>query len=378
MGQFITRQFPRYVLFDTNCFLEAICGVNPHYDYDRIKLDVKKNNAYIVISAFTLYELIQGLVKVENIELFRNQLINFGDFYILNNDRILEHDFLEYGLDYIFIFEFQNNEKLIEFAGKRKELRDKAYRVLFKSMFLYSALAAASLLTLGECDEKGNINSDTYIKCNFILNQFFQLYYARFEEKFAEYYEHAGYPTINLSTGENYIDYNAKDKLREYIRNLVIEIIAVAEAELPILKNEIEQTTTEFNSKIEKNIIELSRIIFDGYFRKINLKAEHLTNGKLNIEKVLDMMMSNCPDSLKKDSFIFMVKNLFNSGGFGKTLNNDFIDFSNMILVEKFSNCDAVFMTYEKKWKEFLETQSRNMYANYSNQFCEEYLIRRN
>lgn len=118
----------KYIILDTNCFLEAIRdSKSMHFDYDGIKYYARNQGVYIVITAYTLYEIIKGLRKLPDIEEFRRQLIKFGDFYVLQN-KILDHDFLEYGIDFLFLLKLHSNETMLEFADKQEELRKRVYK----------------------------------------------------------------------------------------------------------------------------------------------------------------------------------------------------------------------------------------------------------
>lgn len=121
--------FPRFIIFDTCCFLEVLNkSNNTHFDYEKIKADALKTGRIVTISAYSLYELIQGLRRLDRIEEFRNKLISFGDFYIWDNS-VLRHKGLEYGLDYLFFLKLHSNETIHEFADEQDELREKTYNL---------------------------------------------------------------------------------------------------------------------------------------------------------------------------------------------------------------------------------------------------------
>lgn len=246
---------------------------------------------------------------------------------------------------------------------------------MFNRMFFYTSLVSASYLLLSNTDTDGEFDWDTRLKCDFILNHFWNLYKEIFSEKFENYYEHAGYRSYDFTNKEFFDDYDAKDKLREYLIELIIEILSIADARVMVHNNEIEKSTQAFNEKIrERRPIRKHEITMD-CFRKANLRAKRLTNNKRSIENVLDLILSDIKDSLKKDCYRLLVERLFNSGGFGKSINNDFTDFSNLILLESFNPGEAVYLTYEKSWLSFLESHKDNPFVIDTITFCKKYEV---
>jgi hypothetical protein len=70
-----------------------------------------------------------------------------------------------------------------------------------------------------------------------------------------------------------------------------------------------------------------------------------------------------------------MVKKLFISGGFGEKFNNDFIDLSNLILLDRFPEGTAVYITEESFWKNVLFSNQNSINAKNSVSFYNKFLV---
>ena len=369
--------FPKYIIFDTNCFIEAMRkSDDPHFDYERIKRDAKENGSLIVISAYTLYELIQGIDNYIEIEVFKDQLIRFGDFFVTDN-HVLDHKGLEYGIDFLFILNLQDLSDIQKYYSIREEIKNKVYDSLFRRMFTYSSLVAASYVVLSECNADGNLNYDTFYKCNYILNHFWNKHLDRYSKLFNMRYEHVG-QILSFDPKSNviYKDYKASSYLRDYILNLIIEILSIANLELEIAKGEIDYNPNTYDSLIIDRINSLTGTISHKSFKKVHSKAVKLSNGKHNITSICNAILSGYPDDLTKGGYLFLIDRLFTSGGFGKSFNNDFIDFANMNLLDAFDKGKAVYLTCEKTWMCFLETKISNVNVSNSIEFRNMYQLK--
>lgn len=88
------------ILLDSNSFIYLLNNAEKGKRLiSEVRVLHKTQSANIIISAYSLYELIQGMSQIEKIHNFRNKLISAGDFLVLNTDSVLEHRGLEYGLD---------------------------------------------------------------------------------------------------------------------------------------------------------------------------------------------------------------------------------------------------------------------------------------
>lgn len=352
-----------YVILDSNAFIYALNKNETILPITKIINLAKEQEAYIVISAYSLYELIQNINTIEQIRKFRQQLIGLGDFYVLNTESILEHDFLEYGIDFLFILNLHQDEYMVKYAEERNIIRKKVYDSLFSKFFFYSVLVTSTYLYMTYCDNDGKCDKDTFWKIKYINDIFFKKYMDRYRLIFSEHYKHAGLICYDPNSGEFYKDSNAKDYLRDLILNLVVEMISVSDVELQLTKKEFKYDAGEYNGRIVDNCRKYSKLIKAETFSQINRKCSKRTNNKVNVDYVLRELLFESPESLKKDSYIYLVKRLFVSSGFGKTLNNDFIDFSNMILIEKFQVGQAIYITTDKPWQDFLFQHKDNDYV---------------
>ena len=363
---------PKYIVFDSNCFINALNNKEGDFDYKHIKSYAAKNGAYITITAFTLYELIQQLSKFEKFDQFREQLISFGDFWVFGNG-IMEHKGLEYGIDFLFLLSMQNNDNLNSFAKRRDELREKVYHEMIKKMFFYSILVTSAFVYMSECDDNGGIRSDTIYKLSFIGNRYFELHEDRHMKLFTAAYKHAGLPSYSIITKEFYTDYNAKKELPKYMLNLIAEIIATAEVELSLSKGEWNYSIEEYNRRLAEKYMQLSHSLKVDSFKKLNTDIKKRTKKRISIETVLDDLMAGFSESLKKECFHYMVEKLFNSGGFGERFSNDFIDFSNLLMIERFYPGETVYLTGDKKWTRFMELHKDNPFVKQSIEFSEQF-----
>ena len=366
----------KYIILDTNCFLAYLRKDNSRFNYEAIAQYAKENDAFIVISAYSLYEIIQNLTYVSEIEMFRNQLISVGDFWVLNTNGILEHSFLENGIDFLFSLSMHRNELLVDFSEKRKQLRSTVYKTLFGKMYIYSALAATAFLILNYCDRDGSCNQDIVWKIHYIDNHFFIKHRERYDLIFTEAYKHAGLHCIDPYGKGFYIDDDAKNHLRERMLNLIIEILAVSEVELSLAKGEWEFNNNEYNGKIVENCMILTKEIHSDSFRAANQRCSKRTKKKINIHTALDQLMAAFPDNINKRSYTMLLTKLFDGGGFGKSFNNDFIDFSNLSLLDSFPVGSAVYLTDESIWRNFMYENKEYLPIKASIKFYERFLSR--
>ena len=91
-----------FLVMDSCCFVDYIEGNNVGFDYNRIKTFVKESSYWVVITPYTLYEIIQKLNSVPLIHKRRKDLLAIGDFWVINMNELLEYDGFEYGLDFLF------------------------------------------------------------------------------------------------------------------------------------------------------------------------------------------------------------------------------------------------------------------------------------
>ena len=290
----------KYIILDTNCFLYALKSDNSVFDFDAINKYAKENDAYIIITAYTLYELIQDLNSVESIRDFRNELIYYGDFWIVNVNHILSHENLEYGLDYIFLMNFQSDDYLLAFAKSRKELSKKVYQSLYRKMFLYSVLVASLYLAISTCDENGEYDYDTLWRIKYLNRDYFNKYYDRYQMVFSGYYEHLGYKSYDIDKKECCKDFDARKNLRHIILNLIIEELAVSKVVLDIAKTGNEIDDSEYNRRIIEQCYILSKQITINSFHKSYLKCLKRTNNRISVASLLESMASDIQDSLEK------------------------------------------------------------------------------
>lgn len=242
-------------------------------------------------------------------------------------------------------------------------------------MFFYSSLVAASYIYLSECNSNCELNNDNAFRVDFILNHFFRYYEKRYRLLFSREFKHVGYDIYDLETHESHADFDARKHLREYLTELILEMIAISEVELSMVKQNPRPNNDYFNQKIIEKLYEMLPQINQSCFAKMNQKAKNKSNGKVSIERVLDNMLIDISNDLHKEAFIFLVRRLFNSGGFGGSINNDFIDLSNIVAMDSFKTGEAVSLTYDRKWVDFLSS-SDNERAKSAIDFYNKYSCR--
>ena len=69
-----------------------------------------------------------------------------------------------------------------------------------------------------------------------------------------------------------------------------------------------------------------------------------------------------------------LLTKLFDGGGFGKSFNNDFIDFSNLSLLDSFPVGSAVYLTDESIWRNFMYENKEYLPIKASIKFYERFL----
>ena len=149
----------------------------------------------------------------------------------------------------------------------------------------------------------------------------------------------------------------------------------ISEVELSMTNHSPRPNNDYFNQQIVDKLYVMSPYINQSCFSKLNKKAKTNSNGKVSIESVLNKMLMNMPDDLHKEAFVFLVKNLYNDGGFGGSINNDYIDLSNIVAMDSFGVGEAVSLTYETTWKDFL-SNSDNARAKSAMDFYSKYSLK--
>ncbi len=365
----------KYIILDSNSFIYLLDGQETiTRAISKLRCPHNNQESYIIISAYTLYELIQNMNEIERIREFRDQIIQLGDFWVCNSDSVLEHHGLEYGIDFLFSLRLNSDELLLEFSKEREQLRKKVYQALFPKMFEYAKLVSSAFLALRNCEVDGTCDYDTLWRIRYIDRYFFDVYRDRYILVFSEAYKHAGLPSYDISSHQFYNDYNAKDSLRELMLNLIIEILSVSDVELQMAKKGIRLDNTEYNKHIIENYKVYSKTITSKSFARENIACKKRFGNRMNIDSVLSLMMDRIPASLTKECYVSMVKKLFSSGGFGKSFNNDFIDFSNICLLNRFPEGTAIFITNDSYWRSFLLSHKDNSFARLSADFYENKL----
>ncbi len=365
----------KYIILDSNCFLYALRHENCKLNMREIIDYAHQNKSYLTISAYSLYEIIQGLNDLDEISLFRKQLLELGDFWVTSTNSILDCKGIEYGFDFLFSLSLHNNELLRDFGEKRDVLREKVYGALFRKMFFYAVLVTSAYLVLNNSNSAGKCDPDTLWKVQYISNHFFEQHKSRYMKVFSEIYKHVGLPSYDPIEHEFFRDYNAKESLREIMLNLFVEILAVSEVELSLAKKEWMYNSHEYNNRIIDKCKILSSEIKYSSFKEVNKQCSKRTNKRITIDYVLEQLLSDFPASLKKESYCAMVKKLFISGGFGEKFNNDFIDLSNLILLDRFPEGTAVYITEESFWKNVLFSNQNSINAKNSVSFYNKFLV---
>ena len=169
-------------------------------------------------------------------------------------------------------------------------------------------------------------------------------------------------------------DFDAAERLGNEILNLVIQMVAISEENLVLKNKEYNFDASIFNNNIRERCKQLSSLLTCKELTKINNECVKKSNGQMKVDVIFDDAFKNCKNYLLKECFRYMIKGPFERGGFGKDFGNDFIDITNIGLLELY-NCDeAIYMTSDSKWKNILLnncnyrflSKTINFYSNFA------------
>ena len=81
---------PAFLLMDTCCFVHYCHHrTTKYFDYGKIRKSVNDNGLWVVITPYTLFELVQNCTTPEIIAQVRGELFSAGDFWVINVNELI-------------------------------------------------------------------------------------------------------------------------------------------------------------------------------------------------------------------------------------------------------------------------------------------------
>lgn len=334
-----------YLLMDTCCFLNYIEGKNSKaFDYDEIKEFLHERKLWLVITPYTLYECIQSCVTEGSLKLRGQAMLKVWDFWVLNINGLVGKDVsFEFGPDFVFSLNVGIGTSQ-EFVEKRNSFREKVYQSLVPRLTLLAQIIAVIYLLIKEYDENGQYPRGFDYRINLITGKYFQKEPNFSVQLYSFLKMHEG---LDMKDGTLTKTMDAKDRLPDFIQDMVIQIIAVSKV---IMEEQL--------AKENYDIGELNNRIFQeyyktvgGYDRKQMVKQFKNYNNrnkiKINIDSLVDSALPD-GDVVFNHLFKKVVTNWFTPGGQGKTLVNTLIDYVNLGVVERTGKAPLIYMTEDK------------------------------
>ena len=187
------------------------------------------------------------------------------------------------------------------------------------------------------------------------------------------FFEHEGGYIYNHVTHLIERDFDALERLDKEVLNLVIQMIAISEENLALKNKEYEYDANIFNNNICKRCEQLSSVLTCKELKKLNDECVKKSSNQMNIDVIFEDAFKKCKNFLLKECFRYMLKGPFERGGWGKDFGNNFIDITNIGLLELY-NCDeAIYMTSDLRWKNILLNNCNNPFLSETINFYKKF-----
>lgn len=362
-----------FLVMDTCCFVDYIEGNNVGLDYSRIKTFVMESSYWVVITPYTLYEIIQKLNSVPQIHKRLDDLMAIGDFWVINMNDLLEYDGFEYGLDFLFSLHMTRDEDLLEYDRARFQLREKVYHSLYKKMFFFAQLVAVACVVFEECDESGVIPSDAVLQMK-MIDVFFEGKKNYFEWTFDRFFAQSDGKDFICEDGLLHKGHDAKEILNEQLWDLLIQILSNTRVRREIVTNNevvddndfnrrlVEQYYYYLNNKYQDKKHCLSRLLKD---------CRNKTHGKVSIDSIIQLAFNKSQFDINMLEYRRLLAIWFSNNGVGKHFCNHFIDMTNVAMAETLKQDNVIVLTSDKEWQSIiLKSDCKNKALNRSFYSC--------
>ena len=327
----------KVILMDTCSLIEFLDNDNKHYYMSTLKTLISDGYLF-TITPYTLYEY---LAKVDENSIcdFTNKICFNSDFWVLNVNHIFE-DYEGYvdGRSFAFRFNMHTNDKN-SFYNSIKSLKEKVYKTLSPKIYFLAQVIAILWIIYTESDNDGKFNQDTHFKIRYIDEYFLKQHKKRYD----------------LVLSLEYEKDDVKYRLSNDILSLSFEMIGLANVEMNIWKNSLKVKNDEYNRMIFEELDRLEPIFNSAPLNIVHQRFMKRTKKRIPIDTLLGNLLKGMKYNLTKDSFKKLICKAYSKEGLHKKeTNNDIIDFTNMCLIEDFSNVSVAFLTSEKKWLKYI------------------------
>ena len=344
-----------YLVMDSCCFIDYLEGNNDEFDYQGIKSFIKENDYLLVITPYTLYELIQNLNTVTQIKKRRNDFLAAGDFWVVNLNKVLDAEGFEYGLDFLFSLHMVKDEELLEYDKERFKPREKVYHSLFRKMFFFAQLVAICCVVFEECDEQGVISPDVELQIK-MIDDFFDAKREYYEWNFDRFFAQSDGKDYMGRDGRFCKGHDAKELLSEQLWDLIIQIISKTTVQREVVNKREEIDDNEYNRRIVQQYF-LTRDKYKDHNHALHnlLKdCDNRTNSKIGIDIIVRMAFNKNNYDIVMKSYKLLLDKLFSNNGAGKKFCNHFIDMTNVAMVETLNDYNVIVLTRDKAWQSIL------------------------
>lgn len=364
-----------FLVMDTCCFIDYIEGSNEHFDYSRIKTFIQEASYWVVITPYTLYEIIQKLNDVELIRKRRNELLAIGDFWVINMNKVLEFDGFEYGLDFLFRLHMTRDEDILKFDEERFYLREKVYHSLFKKMFFFAQLVAIACVFFEECDDDGVIPYDAYLQIKMIDDFFDNGNEELIEWNFDRFFAQSDGKDFMGEDGQFHKRHDAKEILNEQLWDLIIQILSKTRVRQEIASREESVDVNEYNRRIVEQYYYLIR---DKYkdnkhcLGRLLKDCKRRTSGKVGIDRIVRFAFGKSDFDINMLGYKKLLEDQFSNSGIGKKFCNHFIDMTIVAMVESFNKDNVIVLTSDEVWQDILlnsENRCKRINVDFYNKY---------
>lgn len=360
---------------DTCCFVDYLNGCERDFNYTKIEQFARDNNFNIIISVYSLLEIVQSLNSEKEVEDTIQKFMRKRDFWVLNVNRVLGEDTLfEYGPDFWLLLKMGKPFTFEEFQKERQEFYAKCYKSLYPKMYLFTELMTQMYLLFKECKAK-TVPGETI----WTMNKVHSAIESRkpvLDSLFEMYFIHSGCARFNLLQGNLDEATTPRDVLQDRLFDLMIELIAVVKAKESLIRDDIDDDG-EFNCRISAEYHKLLKKLTIADLARQAKKCKDKTQGILTVDYAFDLCANGMEPKIIKDSYKKMLKRVFTNGNFGKSFNNSFIDFTNLGLMELFEDrlktYNAVYLTRDKEWLEFMFKHNDKIFVKNTRRFYDEF-----
>lgn len=337
-----------FLLMDTNCLLSFIeGGLSDVFDYRSIEKTFIKNGWVLLITPYTLWEIIQRCVDLDFIKKRREELLS-KNIWVVNVEGVLNSTNPFLLLSDILNEICFNPNTMHEYADKRREFRIKVYELLFYKIIALTQIIAFIYLTITERKDDGTYPERFDYRLGAVINYF------------KNHDNLKSYLTLFLrqADGLSYFDKNgilhkpldAKDYLKDEIEELVIIIIATSKV-LEDHRCGINTYSDEGEYYLRINN-ECKRIKSEGLYKRADMvkcyKAFLKVEPSRTIETIVEEIFMKGPD-ISLQMYIKLLSDWFTPSGTGKQLMNTLIDYTNTDILFTSGLNNIVYLTEEKK-----------------------------